>query len=252
MGAPATPRRTKSRRESSGDLPGRIAGLDWGGVAARLAKDGCARAGTLLTPRECSQLVDCYDDDGLFRSRIVMQQHAFGIGDYAYFAAPLPPLVSELREFLYERLFPIANEWASALRRRERYPPKLSAYLARCHRAGQTRPTPLLLHYEADGFNRLHRDLYGELRFPLQAMLMLSRPGVDFTGGEFLLVENRPRQQALGRALAPQQGELVVFAVDERPVQGKRSTLRASLRHGVSEIEAGRRFTLGIIFHDAA
>jgi hypothetical protein len=241
-----------TRRRSPGDLAGRIAGLDWDEAAAQLAKDGCARAGTLLTPRECSQLVDCYDDDGLFRSRIVMQQHAFGVGDYAYFAAPLPDLVSVLREALYERLFPIANEWASALRRRERYPPKLSAYLARCHRVGQTRPTPLMLHYEAGGFNRLHRDLYGELRFPLQAMLMLSRPGVDFTGGEFLLVENRPRQQALGRALAPQQGELVVFAVDERPVQGKRSTLRASLRHGVSQIESGRRFTLGIIFHDAS
>ena len=241
-----------THRRSSNDLRERIAGLDWDGVAAQLAEKGGARAGTLLTRQECSQLVGCYGDDELFRSRIVMQQHAFGIGDYAYFAAPLPDLVSALREALYERLFPIANEWARALRRRELYPPKLSAYLARCRRAGQTRPTPLLLHYEAGGFNRLHRDLYGELRFPLQAMLMLSRPGVDFTGGEFLLVENRPRQQALGRALAPQQGELVIFAVDERPVQGKRSTLRASLRHGVSEIESGRRFTLGIIFHDAS
>jgi len=240
------------RRRPARDLAGRIAGLDWGGVAAQLAEKGCARAGTLLTPGECSELVRCYDDDALFRSRIVMQQHAFGIGDYAYFAAPLPEVVSVLRETLYERLRPIANDWARALRRRERYPPTLSAYLARCHRAGQTRPTPLLLHYEAGGFNRLHRDLYGELRFPLQAMLMLSRPDVDFAGGEFLIVENRPRQQAVGRAVAPQQGELVIFAVDERPVPGTRSTLRASLRHGVSEVESGRRFTLGIIFHDAA
>ena len=230
----------------------RIDRLDWVAIEAELDARGCARAGRVLDAAECAQLVALHADDARFRSRVDMERHRFGRGDYAYFAHPLPDIVADLRRALYPRLAPIANAWMERLRRRERYPDALDAYLARCHQSGQTRPTPLLLHYEKSGFNCLHRDLYGPLAFPLQAMVMLCQPGTDFTGGEFLVVENRARQQSIGTALSPQRGELVVFAVNERPVPGKRGFTRAALRHGVSTIESGERYTLGIIFHDAA
>ena len=230
----------------------RVDRLAWSEIAAQLDARGCARAGPLLTAPECARLVSLYADDAAFRKRIEMERHRFGRGDYAYFADPLPELVSALRQALYPRLAPIANAWMERLRRPERYPARLDAYLERCHRAGQSKPTPLLLHYEKSGFNCLHRDLYGALAFPLQAMVMLCEPGLDFAGGEFLVVENRARQQSIGTALSPRRGELVVFAVNERPVPSKSGFARASLRHGVSTVESGQRYTLGIIFHDAA
>jgi hypothetical protein len=229
-----------------------ISRLDWNAIEAELDARGCARAGTVLDAGDCARLVALYRDDARFRSRVDMERHRFGRGDYAYFAHPLPELVTGLRRALYPRLAPIANRWMERLRRPVRYPERLDAYLEQCHAAGQTRPTPLLLHYEKSGWNALHRDLYGRLVFPLQAMVMLCRPGVDFTGGQFLVVENRARQQSIGHALSPEQGELVLFAVNERPVAGKRGFTRASLRHGVSQIESGERYTLGVIFHDAA
>ena len=230
----------------------RIERLDWGAIETQLDARGCARAGALLGKEECAALVALYADDARFRKRVDMERHRFGRGDYAYFANPLPEIVARLRRALYPRLAPIANAWMERLRRPERYELELDAYLERCHAAGQTKPTPLLLHYEKSGFNCLHRDLYGPLAFPLQAMVMLCEPGVDFTGGEFLVVENRARQQSIGTALSPARGELVLFAVNERPVLGARGFTRASLRHGVSALETGQRYTLGIIFHDAA
>ncbi len=229
----------------------RIDALAWPEIEARLDSSGCARTGVVLTRAECDALIALQGDDARFRKRVVMERHRFGRGDYAYFANPLPGIVSELRHALYPRLVPLANRWAERLRASERYPERLDEFLDRCHRAGQTRPTPLLLRYDAGGFNCLHRDLYGALAFPLQAMIMLSEPDVDFAGGEFLVVENRARQQSIGTVLAPRRGELVVFGVNERPVVAKRGFARASLRHGVSEIARGERHTLGIIFHDA-
>ncbi|MEX2205796.1 MAG: 2OG-Fe(II) oxygenase [Myxococcota bacterium] len=230
----------------------RIERLDWGAIEAELDARGCARVGALLGKDECAKLVALYADAARFRKRVDMERHRFGRGDYAYFANPLPELVTRLRAELYPRLAPIANRWMELMLRPERYELELDAYLERCHRAGQTKPTPLLLHYEKSGFNCLHRDLYGPLAFPLQAMVMLCEPGVDFTGGEFLVVENRARQQSIGHALSPARGELVLFAVNERPVLGARGFTRASLRHGVSALGSGERYTLGIIFHDAA
>jgi hypothetical protein len=230
----------------------RIEALGWLEIDAKLEASGCTLAGQVLTHAQCNALIALYEDDARFRKRVVMERHRFGRGDYAYLAHPLPEIVSELRRALYPRLAPIANRWAEALQRPERYPAQLDDFLERCHRAGQTKPTPLLLHYQKSGFNCLHRDLYGAHAFPLQVMVMLSDPGTDFTGGQFLVVENRARQQSIGTALSPSRGELVVFAVNERPVPSKRGFARAALRHGVSEVESGQRYTLGIIFHDAA
>jgi hypothetical protein len=180
-----------------------------------------------------------------------MARYRFGEGDYKYFAHPLPPLVTALREHAYPPLRAIANRWQAALGARERYPEALAELLARCRRKGQTRPTPLLLHYEAGGYNCLHQDLYGEVAFPLQLTCFLSRRDVDYTGGEFLLVEQRPRAQSRGEAIATEQGEIVIFTTRERPVKGARGYYRAAMRHGVSRIHTGRRYTLGVIFHDA-
>ena len=226
--------------------------LDWPALGAALGADGHARAPGILTARECRTLIGMYADDRRFRSRIEMGRHRFGEGDYAYFAAPLPPLVADLRRELYRRLAPQANGMDAALGRTGDYPPELGAYTQLCHRAGQTRPTPLLLRYRAGGYNRLHRDLYGALAFPLQVTILLSRPGLDFRGGEFLLVEDRPRTQARGDAIALERGEMIVFPVRERPLASGERTVRAVMRHGVSRIRAGERFALGIIFHDAA
>lgn len=234
------------------DISERLAALDWVAIEEGIRARGHFRTPPLLKPAECRGLIALYADDTAFRTRVAMARHNFGVGDYAYFAEPLPDLVAALRLGLYARLAPIANRMMAELGREARYPPGLAAYRRRCHAAGQTKPTPLLLRYGAGGHNRLHRDLYGAHVFPLQVMAMLSRPARDFDGGAFLLVENRPRQQSLGEALNPARGELVIFPVNERPVEGKRGVLRATVRHGVSRVEAGERFTLGIIFHDAA
>jgi hypothetical protein len=229
----------------------RIDGLDWPAIGAALDADGFARTPPLLTPAECVGMAALFRDDRRFRSRVSMERYRFGVGDYAYFAHPLPPLVDGLRQHLYRRVAPLANHWADLLGEAGRYPPELADFLARCHAAGQVEPTPLLLRYGPGGYNCLHQDLYGPLVFPLQVTCFLSRPGVDFEGGAFLLVEQRPRQQSRGEAIDPGQGELVIFPSALRPVPGRRGFLRARLRHGVSRVLSGERTTLGIIFHDA-
>lgn len=230
----------------------KVGGLDWIAIAEAIERDGYAVTPPLLSGAECADLIAGYSDDGLFRRRIVMERHAFGAGTYAYFADPVPPLIAFLRESLYRGLSPIANDAMEKMRSAVRYPETLQEYRAQCAAAGQTKPTPLLLRYEAGGYNRLHRDLYGELAFPFQATAMLSEPGRDFSGGEFMLVENRPRQQAIGAAVNIPQGAFIVFATNERPVLGARGYMKASVRHGVSKVLSGERYTLGIIFHDAA
>lgn len=230
----------------------RVARVDWRRVAADLDELGSARTGKLLSAGECRTLKALYDHDEAFRSRVVMARHGFGSGEYRYLSYPLPDLVQGLREAVYPELAVIANRWRAALGEAAVFPKKLKGYLDQCHRAGQSRPTPLILRYGPGDFNCLHQDLYGDLVFPLQMTLLLSRPGRDFAGGEFLLVENRPRRQARGRVVTLRQGEAVIFPVNHRPVRGKRGCYRASMRHGVSPLESGQRFTLGIIFHDAA
>lgn len=226
--------------------------FDAADFAAGIDALGHARIPAVLGAAECARLAKLWPRDELFRSRIDMARHRFGEGAYKYFDYPLPPAVAKLREAVYPALAEVANGMAAALGRAERYPPRLADWLATCHAAGQTRPTPLLLRYEAGGWNALHRDLYGPLVFPLQATILLSRPGEDFEGGEFLLVEQRPRQQSMGSAVALAQGEMIVFPVFDRPVAGARGSYRAQLRHGVSRVARGERFTLGLIFHDAA
>ena len=233
-------------------LAARIAVLDWAAIGESLDARGYATLPTLLPAEVCSGLVAMYDEEPRFRSRVVMERHAFGQGEYKYFAYPLPPLVAALRERLYPGLAPIANRWSGLLGEEARFPPTLKGYLRRCHAAGQTRPTPLLLKYETGGYNCLHQDLYGALAFPLQITFLLSAPGRDFSGGEFLLLEQRPRAQSKGEVVPLGQGEAVVFAVNHRPVESKRGFYRARLRHGVSRLRAGSRLALGIIFHDAA
>ena len=206
----------------------------------------------LLAPSDCSALVAGWADERAFRKRVVMQQHGFGRGEYRYFADPLPARVAELRAELYARLAPVANRWATQLRQPAEFPDSLAAYLEKCHAAGQTKPTPLVLRYEAGDYNCLHQDLYGAHVFPLQATVLLSAPGADFSGGEFLLVEQRPRAQSRGEVVPLARGDAVIFAVRERPRLGARGYHRAKLRHGVSTIRSGLRYTLGIILHDAA
>lgn len=230
----------------------RVAALDWPSLAGSLEEQGYALTGQLLDPGECEDLIGLYDEDARFRSRVEMARHGFGLGDYAYFRDPLPLPVSALREALYERLSPLANRMVRDLGREARYPASQRDYRAVCAAAGQTKPTPLLLRYRAGGFNCLHRDLYGDLAFPFQATFLLSDPDRDFTGGEFLLVENRPRQQSRGEAVRLARGEAIIFPVNERPVPSKRGLSRAQMRHGVSRVRSGERYTLGIIFHDAA
>jgi hypothetical protein len=228
----------------------RIAGLDWTGIAAALDARGNAATGPILTPQECAGLAQLYSGDAPFRSRVVMARHGFGSGEYKYFAAPLPEPVAALRGSLYPHLAETANRWQAAIGGAA-YPLRHVDYLKLCHAAGQNKPTPLLLKYEAEDYNCLHQDLYGDLAFPLQATLLLSDPAKDFTGGEFLLTEQRPRMQSRGEVVTLRQGEAVIFAVNQRPVQGKRGIYRVTMRHGVSRLRSGRRFTLGLIFHDA-
>jgi hypothetical protein len=230
----------------------RVAGADWPLLLAALDERGYAVLPGALAAVECGDLAALYDDDAAFRSRVVMARHNFGSGEYKYLRYPLPPLVATLREALYPRLAPLANRWHERLRLAPRFPAALGAYLKRCHAAGQKRPTPLILKYQAGDYNCLHQDLYGELVFPVQATVLLSTPGPDFAGGEFLLVEQRPRMQSKGEVVPLKQGDAVIFAVNHRPVAGARGFYRVTMRHGVSRLHSGHRFTLGIIFHDAA
>ena len=226
--------------------------LDWPALGADLVERGHARAEGVFCPEACAEFRACWGRDELFRRRIVMERHGYGEGAYAYFADPLPDAVQALREGLYRHLAPLANEAMGRLGRPVRYPADHADYRAECHAAGQTRPTPLLLRYGEGGYNRLHRDLYGELAFPFQAVFLLSEAGSGYTGGEFLLVENRMRMQAMGEAVPLGLGDMVVFPVRDRPVAGKRGYVRAEMRHGVSRVRSGERFALGIVFHDAA
>ncbi|HJU32446.1 MAG TPA: 2OG-Fe(II) oxygenase [Hyphomicrobiaceae bacterium] len=232
------------------DIAARVAGLDWQTLAAALDQHGCATTGPLLEPEECAALSGLYGVEEHFRSRIVMARHGFGRGEYQYFAYPLPDVVAGLREALYPRLASIANRWNEAMGLDVRFPRDHSEFLARCHAAGQVRPTPLLLQYTAGDYNCLHQDVYGEHVFPLQVAFLLSRPGADFSGGEFVLTEQRPRMQSRAEVVPLVQGEGVIFPVHHRPVQGTRGVYRVNMRHGVSRLRSGRRHTLGVIFHD--
>ncbi|MFL5460624.1 MAG: 2OG-Fe(II) oxygenase [Gemmatimonadales bacterium] len=216
-----------------------------------LDSQGNALLGQLISPEECGQLAALYDQENGFRSRIVMARHGFGRGEYKYFDYQLPPLIAELRSSLYRQLAPIANRWNEAMGIGVRYPDSHAEFLERCHRAGQRRATPLLLRYTAGDYNCLHQDVYGEHVFPLQVAILLSRPHQEFTGGEFVMTEQRPRMQSRAEVVPLDQGDGVVFTVRQRPVQGSRGVYRVNLRHGVSRIRSGRRHTLGIIFHDA-
>jgi len=228
----------------------RLSLLDWNRIAGGLQARGWAATGPLLTSDERKGLIRVYDDDAAFRSTVVMARHGFGRGEYRYFTNPLPGLVGDLRAGLYERLLPIANGWQAALGRAA-FPPSYGEFLDRCHSAGQTRPTPLLLRYEPGDYNCLHKDLYGDCVFPLQAAFLLTDPA-EFEGGEFVLTEQRPRMQSRVQVVPLAAGEAVIFAVSHRPVSGTRGTYRAQMRHGVSELRNGSRHTLGIILHDAA
>jgi hypothetical protein len=226
--------------------------IDWLRVHADLDNRGCARLPKLLTTGECTALRALYDLGPPFRSRVVMARHGFGRGEYRYFAYPLPPLVETLRTALYPHLAPLADRWCERMGLAVRFPSDHAAFLDRCHRAGQSQPTPLLLQYGPDDYNCLHQDLYGEHVFPLQVATLLSVPGEDFEGGEFVLTEQRPRMQSRAEVVPLTQGDAVVFAVNDRPVRGTRGEYRVKMRHGVSRIRRGRRHTLGVIFHDAA
>ena len=225
--------------------------IDWAGVSSNLDAQGSAVIGRLLSPDECDALVALYPREDRFRSRVVMARHGFGRGEYKYFAYPLPDLVATLRTGLYPLLAAVANRWNELLAVDRRYPPEHATYLTQCRKAGQSKPTPLLLQYGPDDFNCLHQDIYGEQVFPLQVTILLSRPGEDFTGGEFVLTEQRPRMQSRAEVVPLRQGDAVVFTVRSRPVQGTRGVYRVNLRHGVSRIRSGHRHTVGIIFHDA-
>jgi uncharacterized protein len=241
----------ESERSASAHATARVEALEWQPLAEDLDRHGCAVIRRLLAPAECRAVAALYRDDSHFRSRVVMAKHGFGRGEYKYFSYPLPAMVAALRTALYPHLATIANRWNEQLRVEARYPPDLTEYLARCHAAGQTRPTPLVLQYGPDDYNCLHQDLYGEHVFPLQVTVLLSRPEQDFTGGEFVITEQRPRMQSRAEVVALEQGDAVIFAVHHRPVQGTRGVYRVNLRHGVSRVRSGSRHTLGVIFHDA-
>ena len=229
----------------------RVAAYDWHAIAGELDNYGCAVLPKLLSREECRSLAALYDDESHFRSHVHMAQHGFGKGEYRYFKYPLPKLIGGLRTALYPRLAGVANEWNGRMGIDERYPDDHALFLERCHDAGQRRPTPLLLQYVAGDFNCLHQDLYGDLAFPIQVAILLSDSGVDFTGGEFVLTEQRPRMQSRAEVVPLRQGDAVAFAVHNRPVRGSRGNYRVNLRHGVSRVRSGMRHTVGIIFHDA-
>ena len=229
----------------------RVDAFDWKRISNDLDAQGCAVIERLVSPEECGALAGLYVRDDIFRSRVVMARHGFGRGEYKYFSYPLPDIIAELRTLLYPKLVAIGNCWNEAMGMAMRYPEKLADFIKRCHEAGQLRPTPLLLQYEPGDYNCLHQDLYGEHVFPIQVTILLSEPGRDFTGGEFVLTEQRPRMQSRPEVVPLRQGDAVAFAVHQRPVQGRRGVYRVNLRHGVSRIRSGRRHTAGIIFHDA-
>jgi hypothetical protein len=229
----------------------RVGMLDWTRIAGELDAQGSVTIPALLGPDECGSLVESYDVDGLYRSRVVMGRHGFGRGEYRYYRYPLPDLVQALRAAIYPHLVPVANRWSQAMRLDVNYPDRHEDFIARCHAAGQSRPTPLILRYGTDDYNCLHQDLYGEHVFPLQVAVLLSQPGRDFTGGEFVLTEQRPRMQSRPEVVPLRQGDAVVFAVHHRPVQGARGVYRVNMRHGVSRLRSGHRHALGVIFHDA-
>jgi hypothetical protein len=233
------------------DTDARLQVFDWARVAGELDAQGCAMLEALLSPQECQNLASLYADESPFRSRIIMARHGFGRGEYKYFSYPLPALIASLREAFYPRLAPIANRWNTAMGLAVHYPATHAEFIERCRAAGQLRPTPLLLQYVAGDYNCLHQDLYGEHVFPLQLAILLSEPGRDFSGGEFVLTEQRPRMQSRPEVVPLRQGDAVIFAVHHRPVQGTRGSNRVNLRHGVSRVRAGQRHALGIIFHDA-
>ena len=229
----------------------RLAGSDWKNIAGELDERGYALTEPLLTGRECEGLIDLYADKKVFRSRVVMARHNFGRGEYQYFADPLPRLVFELRELFYPRLAEIANRWAERMKQEDRFPSTRAEFLMTCQRKKQTLPTPLMLRYEADDYNCLHQDLYGDIAFPLQAASVLSRHGLDYTGGEFLLTEQRPRMQTRGEAVTIERGQFIIFPNRWRPVAGSKGDYRVNVRHGVSRLKSGLRYSLGLIFHNA-
>jgi len=229
----------------------RIDSLDWPAIHASLNQLGWAKTGVILTPDECSELRNKYHDEQRFRSKIIMQRHRFGVGEYKYFNYPLPELITELRQSLYPHLAPLANEWMNQLGIASSFPKTHEQFIKHCHAQGQTRPTPLLLRYEAGGYNCLHQDLYGAVFFPFQTVFLLNQPGHDFDGGEFVLVEQRPRSQSAAQVINPALGEGVVFTTRWRPVRGSRGCYRVNIRHGVSTLTRGIRHTLGIVYHDA-
>jgi hypothetical protein len=234
-------------------IEARFDAIDWPAVHDALDGQGAATLPALLTPAECAAIASLYGrGEDVFRSRVVMARHGFGQGEYRYFAHPMPPLIAALRSAFYPRLVPIANRWSAALGSTIRFPDEHREFIERCHGASQRRPTPLLLKYEAGDYNCLHQDLYGEHVFPLQVVLLLSQPGRDFDGGEFVMTEQRPRMQSRPMVLPLQQGDAALIAVHHRPVRGARGVYRVNLRHGVSRVRSGRRFTAGVIFHDAA
>jgi hypothetical protein len=237
---------------SAGHAVARIDTLDWEErVSPELDAQGSALLERVLSAKECQALAGLYQEDGLFRSRVVMARHGFGRGEYKYFSYPLPEIIEELRTSMYARLVPIANRWNAAMGGKVRYPEKHADFIGRCHDAGQLRPTPLLLQYGEGDYNCLHQDVYGEHVFPIQVAILLSQPGKDFTGGEFVLAEQRPRMQSRPEVVPLRRGDAVAFAVHHRPVRGTRGVYRVNLRHGVSRLRSGHRHTLGIIFHDA-
>ncbi|QPF86879.1 2OG-Fe(II) oxygenase [Bradyrhizobium genosp. L] len=237
--------------QSAPAIPARVDALDWGHITADLDAQGCAVLNGLLTPQECDAIAARYPDDSQFRSKVVMGRHGFGRGEYKYFDYPLPDLIAELRPALYAQLTMTANRWNETMGIDISYPASHEAFLKRCHDAGQTRPTPLLLQYGEGDYNCLHQDLYGEHVFPIQVAILLSQPGRDFSGGEFVLTEQRPRMQSRPEVVPLAKGDAVAFAVHHRPVQGTRGAYRVNLRHGVSRIRSGHRHTVGVIFHDA-
>jgi uncharacterized protein len=244
-------RHARSAPRPSDALASGIKALDWPCIGEELSARGCVTTGALLSPQQCAALVKTYAQDAPFRSRVIMARYGFGRGEYKYFAYPLPELVATLRTALYPPLAAIANAWNELLGLEERYPPAHAAYLARCHAAGQSKPTPLLLRYGAGDFNCLHQDVYGEQVFPLQATILLSEPGRHFSGGEFVLTEQRPRMQSRAEVVQLCQGQAVIFAVHDRPVRGAKGIYRVHMRHGVSRLRCGERHALGVILHDA-
>jgi len=241
-----------SEHKNTDELEQQVAALDWHRIGEDLDIYGFATTGALLDAETCHALAMRYGDDANFRSHVVMRRHGFGEGEYKYFAYPLPDPIERLRQAVYPKLAPIANGWMTAMNMPQRYPETLDLFLAHCHEAGQKRPTPLLLKYQPGDYNCLHQDLYGEQVFPIQLAILLSEPGAAFEGGEFVLTEQRPRMQSRAEVVPLAQGEGVLFAVNDRPKQGTRGTYRVKMRHGVSRIRRGHRYTIGIIFHDAA